>query len=73
MEAALDHHLDAADRAAVDDGVEEKRVWCGWGRHYVPASEMVSEFSYECKACKADFERDCQEVEQMFVEFGGEL
>lgn len=73
MEYALDRHLDQADRAAIDDGVEEKRARCGWCRRYVLASEMVSEYSYECKACQAAFEADCAEVEQMFVEFGGEL
>ena len=70
---ALDIFLDKADRAAIDDGVEEKRVRCGWCRSYVLASQMVSEFSFECKACQAEFEADNAEVAQMFVEFGGEL
>lgn len=70
---ALDIHLDKQDRffSEVPDE-REQLVWCGWGKHYVPASEMVSEYSFECKACEAEFEADCAEVEQMFVEFGGD-
>jgi len=71
MEGCLDHILDQLDRYATEDRESPKQVWCGWGHHYVPVEDMVSPFSFECKACHAAFEADCREVEAMFREFGG--
>ena len=67
-EHALDLFLSKQDYAHAED-----ELWCGWGKHWVSASEMAHEYSFACRGCDAAFRKDNEEVEELFISFGGEL